>query len=323
MLCVRVEMALVLSTSLAQPLRPAVVLVHGLDSAQDTWSGICSAFALEGQPCLAIDLRGHGTSELGDGNFSSAAIVADIFATVRAQGVTPPFFLVGHSMGGRVAMSYAAAHPSDIAALVIEDMDLRPRDEPEETADLASRLRCFDRVFATWSDCKEALVSFGYEPGRIDRWRGTRIWRRADGKWWSNINPFAAFLARKHVLASADGRVAFAKVARDSTFPVHLLVAGIDSSCEDDGDDGVQGMQAAMPRLQVSRFERAGHSIHNTAKDEFLRYLRSSVFGDTHPSKLNSVSATRPFHRMVERICSAEQYEMKYECMSCMSTCMK
>ena len=296
-----------LSSSIAQRFRQAVVLIHGLDSAQDTWSGVCSAFAREGRPCLAIDLRGHGTSELGPvDEFSSVAIVADIYATVRAHGVRPPFVLVGHSMGGRIAMSYAAAHPSDIAALVIEDMDLRLRDEPEETAELTSRLRCFNRTFATWSDCKDALMSFGYEPNRIDRWRGSRLWCRADGMWWSSINPFAAFLARKHVLASADGRTAFAVIARDCTFAVHLLVAGVGSACEENDDEGVKGMQAAMPRLRVRRFDRAGHSIHNTAESDFLCYLRSSVFEMTTPPS-RSALALQPFHGMVERICAVQK----------------
>ena len=125
--------------------------------------------------------------------------------------------------------------------------------------------------------------------------------------WWSNINPFAAFLARKHVLANADARTAFAVIARDCAFPVHLLVAGIGSACEEDGDDGVKGMQATMPRLRVRRFDRAGHSIHNTAESDFLSYLRSSVFElTTHPQS-SSVLVSQPFHRMVERICAVQK----------------
>lgn len=86
-------------------------------------------------PALALDLRGHGESPLGDPHyFSVATLVADIREAVKAHGVSQPFVLVGHSMGGRVVMRYAADYPEDIAALVIEDIgtDKMPAPTPDE-----------------------------------------------------------------------------------------------------------------------------------------------------------------------------------------------
>ena len=44
---------------------PTVVLIHGIDSAKETWRGVLAALAKERIPAIAIDQRGHGESPLG------------------------------------------------------------------------------------------------------------------------------------------------------------------------------------------------------------------------------------------------------------------
>jgi pimeloyl-ACP methyl ester carboxylesterase len=292
--------AVQLCTSLSQR-RVPLVLIHGLDSSQDTFAAACARFAASGQPFLTLDLRGHGQSPLGaEADFSSAALVADIHAAVRHHGIARPFALLGHSMGGRVAVSYAAAHPADLAALLIEDIDLVPRDyssgsgggggggDDGDDAGGMAPLRAFRREFATWEACAAALRSFGYEGARIEGWREAgRIFARPDGTWWSSINPLARHLACAHVLATGDARAAFAQLAAGGAgggggsgggasccFPVHLLVAGRDSACE---EGGIEEMSALMPRMCVRRFEGAGHSIHACATEEFLDYVGGAI----------------------------------------------
>jgi pimeloyl-ACP methyl ester carboxylesterase len=55
-----------LASTLVQPALPTTVLVHGLDSCKETWSKTLAALAAAGLPALAVDLRGHGESPLGD-----------------------------------------------------------------------------------------------------------------------------------------------------------------------------------------------------------------------------------------------------------------
>ena len=48
-----------LATSVVRPASTTVVLIHGLDSAKDTWSGVLTHLAASGTPALAVDLRGE------------------------------------------------------------------------------------------------------------------------------------------------------------------------------------------------------------------------------------------------------------------------
>jgi pimeloyl-ACP methyl ester carboxylesterase len=70
---------------------------------------------------VALDLRGHGGSEPPEnGDYTIAAIAGDVAAVVDTLGLAR-FVLVGHSMGGGVALTYAGANPQRVAGLVLVD----------------------------------------------------------------------------------------------------------------------------------------------------------------------------------------------------------
>jgi len=285
-----------LTSSLARPSKPTIVFIHGLDSAKDTWSTVQADLQKDQYPSIALDLRGHGESPLGDEeHFTPDTLASDIRQALIKHGIPKPFVLCGHSMGGMVVMRYCANYPSDVAALVIEDMDLRPRNRTKLTADELKNHRSFSRKFASYEQCKASLASFGYyTPGRIDGWLATgRVFPLPDGGYWSNINPMARYLAVDRVLASDNARRAFETLAREQ-MPMHLHVAGKGSVCKDDGDNGVTHMQQIVPRLKVTRFPDGYHSIHNTAREEFLSSLKAVVDDVAAPSTPPSSGSSSP-----------------------------
>ena len=103
---------------------PATLFIHGLDSSSRTWRGVQEDLKT---PSVAIDCRGCGRSEMGSlEEFTPQALVEDVKSIVRDEKLLhQKFVLCGHSMGGRVAICYAATYPDDISALIIEDMDIR------------------------------------------------------------------------------------------------------------------------------------------------------------------------------------------------------
>lgn len=262
-----------------QSTRPTLVLVHGLDSTRHTWA----PFIADSQGkwnVLAVDQRGHGDSPLGDEReYSVATVVADIHAVLEAQEKGRKVVMLGHSMGGKIAMAYAAAHPDRLAALVIEDMDLRNakcRDMsaavlacPEEV----ERRRQFSRGFPTRDATKKALATFtdgqgkaSYDGDRIEGWfEDGRVYQRGDGSWWSGINPLAQLLALRHVLGQVGTRE-WSHVG-EASYPTSLFVAGVGSACD---FSSIARMQRVVPRAALVRFPTAHHSIHNSDRVGFI-----------------------------------------------------
>jgi pimeloyl-ACP methyl ester carboxylesterase len=70
---------------------------------------------------IALDIRGHGRSDPPkDGDYSLTGMAADIGAVVEKLNLKK-IVLVGHSMGGGVALAYAGAHPDRVAGLLLLD----------------------------------------------------------------------------------------------------------------------------------------------------------------------------------------------------------
>lgn len=283
------------------PPRARVVLVHGLDSWRGTWRPTQEELSARGIGSLAVDLRGHGESDLGaEEDFSPAQLAADVREAVRSKGLSgEKFVLVGHSMGGRIAMRYAADYPQDLEAVVIEDMDCVQRTAKwaDLTESQVQERRTFSRQFSTLAACREELAErYGYGTDRFAGWlRDGRVFpiQGTEGAYWSAINPMAQHLAMKTVLSTSDGFEAMQKLASDracdvASFPIHVLVAGPEGTvCSWDAlPGGVHDMSSQVPGLEVTEFKRASHSIHNTDRTRFVEHLEPLVPVVTRGSKL-------------------------------------
>ncbi len=97
---------------------PDLVLVHGRTSNSGTWD--CVLPDLAGYRVHTVDLLGHGgasTPTTEDG-FSIESQLAALVETLET--LSKPFFLLGHSMGGFLALRYALDHPHKLRGLVLE-----------------------------------------------------------------------------------------------------------------------------------------------------------------------------------------------------------
>lgn len=121
------------------PGAPPLLLLHGMRDQARSWDWIATAF-LDRFHVLAPELRGHGNSGWASSEaYTLAAFVIDLAYVVRALAL-PRLFLVGHSLGGHIALRYAAAYPEQIRALcAIEAVelpivrDLRHQPKPYQT----------------------------------------------------------------------------------------------------------------------------------------------------------------------------------------------
>ena len=106
------------------PTAPAIVLIHGIRDHARSWDWIGKALA-DHFYVVAPDLRGHGDSDpAGSCGYGITAFVLDLACIVEELNLAR-FCLVGHSLGGAIALRFASAFPERVSALcAIEAIEL-------------------------------------------------------------------------------------------------------------------------------------------------------------------------------------------------------
>jgi pimeloyl-ACP methyl ester carboxylesterase len=96
---------------------PAFVLVHGLASNARLWDPVAERLAVAGHPTYAVDLRGHGESDLPATGYDTATAATDLAALIDALALREPV-VAGQSWGANVVVRLAAEHPVGALALI-------------------------------------------------------------------------------------------------------------------------------------------------------------------------------------------------------------
>lgn len=98
---------------------PQVIILHGLFGASDNWLTIAKELATDFH-LLLPDLRNHGQS-FHDNTFDYPSMSNDLADFIKEHNVVDPVIL-GHSLGGKVAMTFAVSHPSLVRKLIVVDI---------------------------------------------------------------------------------------------------------------------------------------------------------------------------------------------------------
>lgn len=96
------------------------VILHGFLGMSDNWKTLGTQFAAEGFQVHMLDLRNHGRSFHSE-EFTYEAMVQDLLDYCN-QNNLQTINLLGHSMGGKVAMLYATTYPERVEKLIIADI---------------------------------------------------------------------------------------------------------------------------------------------------------------------------------------------------------
>jgi pimeloyl-ACP methyl ester carboxylesterase len=94
-----------------------LVLLHGWGDTGETFQFLVDCFSTE-RTCIAIDMRGFGRTQRPDDGYWFPDYLADLDTLLDQIVPDAPVDLVGHSMGGNIAMLYAGARPKRVRRLV-------------------------------------------------------------------------------------------------------------------------------------------------------------------------------------------------------------
>lgn len=109
-------------TGSGQPL----VLIHGLATTRSIWRHAAPRLAAT-RLVITLDVPGFGAARPVGRGFDLEDVATRVIAHLRARGVPEPYALVGHSMGGALALTLAALEPAAVRSLVlVSPAGLRP-----------------------------------------------------------------------------------------------------------------------------------------------------------------------------------------------------
>lgn len=100
-----------------------IVILHGLLGSSRNWQSAGVALAASGHRVIGLDLRNHGISPWDD-DCSYTAMAEDVRAFLQSENFNS-VHIVGHSMGGKVAMRLALTYPKLVGRLTV--VDIAPR----------------------------------------------------------------------------------------------------------------------------------------------------------------------------------------------------
>jgi esterase len=246
---------------------PPVILLHGVTGHARTWDVESAALAPHYR-VIALDQRGHGDSDPPpDADYTLAALVGDLAAFVDALRLER-VALVALSMGGRVAIQYAASYPARVTRLVVVDIgpDIAPGGRVRVGGLMAGapeRFNTIEEVLAyqrannpRYTEALlRARVHHGVRPlpGGGFTWKYDRGLRELvrSGRWSDPIDLWPAWRA----LACPT-----------------LLVRGAESDIL--SADTAAAMIEAQANARLVEIPDAGHTVPGDQPEAFLKILR-------------------------------------------------
>jgi esterase len=235
-----------------------LIMLHGLFGSLDNWLGVAPKLAHAFRLYL-VDLRNHGLSPHSD-VMDYTLMASDIAEFLDARQLDRAHVL-GHSLGGKVAMQFALVYPSRVDKLVVVDIAPRkytPEHEPIFRALLALNLK----QFHSRSQIEDALAP-AIPDLTLRRFllKNLRLSGTSSFDWRIPLsNLFANYPKLCEALAST----------KQFEGPA-LFLRGGQSPYVSDAD--APEIQKLFPRATIETITRARHWVHADAPDEFIRVV--------------------------------------------------
>jgi pimeloyl-ACP methyl ester carboxylesterase len=254
---------------------PAVLFIHGILGSQRQWTHLVDKLD-DDHRVLIPDLFGHGESAKPMGDYSlgaHAATLRDLLDHVGIEKVT----LVGHSLGGGIAMQFYYLFPERVDRLVLVasgglgrevNLVLRSATLPgaEQVLGVLASTQVLTRVEALGRGASRA----GWRPGSDLNaiWRGFRSLGDRESR--------RAFLATTRAVIDIGGQSISAHDHLESVVPVPTLIVWGSKDRMIPAWHAINA-QRTVPDCRVELFEGAGHFPHLDDPDRFAGVLRTFI----------------------------------------------
>ncbi len=241
-----------------------LIILHGLFGMSDNWMTLGKQFAENGFACYTVDLRNHGRSPHSD-VFNYKVMADDLLELMSDENISSADF-IGHSMGGKVAMFFAASAPEKINKLVVADIS--PRYYPPHHDGVISALSNVDLDFMlSRKEVEEKLRISIHDEATVQFLLKNLYWKE-----WTTENEKQQKLAWRFNLPAIEKNIDSVGEA----LPEHVLfnkptlfIKGERSGYITSKD--MKDIKKHFPKAQLQTIIGVGHWVHAEKPSEFLQ----------------------------------------------------
>lgn len=239
-----------------------VVILHGLFGTLDNWQTTARQLA-EHYTVYVPDLRNHGRSpHLPDMTY--ALMAEDLKAFMEAHWMFKAH-IIGHSMGGKVAMQFALHNPDMTDKLIV--VDIAPKAYEGGHQEIFDALFAMDLSKISERSEAEAFLAARIPERGVQQFLLKNLTRNKDGSYEWKMNLGVIYEHYADILAPVSG---------DAFEGPSLFIRGGESQYILDSD--LPEIQHYFPKAELSTIENAGHWVHADQPaallEEVLAFLR-------------------------------------------------
>jgi esterase len=233
-----------------------LIILHGLLGSADNWRSMSRRL---GAHCkvFAVDLRNHGRSPHSE-IFDYDVMTADLRESMEQQALRR-VMLLGHSMGGKVAMQFAIDHSEQVDRLVIVDIAPKPYELSQRY--ILKALRSLDLTrYKSFADVDAALTA-EISGESLRQFLLKNLARDEDGRLRWKVHLEAIYRNYDKLARGVGPERTFDKTT--------LFIRGGRSNYI--GDDDAPLIRQIFPQAAIATVPEAGHWIHVDAPEEFFQ----------------------------------------------------
>ncbi|NQY27071.1 MAG: alpha/beta fold hydrolase [Piscirickettsiaceae bacterium] len=240
---------------IGSPSEQPLVILHGLFGSLDNWRVLAKQFSQSVQ-VITVDLRNHGRSP--HSNEQNYQLMADDLAELLDDLGLKEIDLIGHSVGGKVAMAFSDYYVERLRKLLV--VDVAPREYADEHSDIFEMLLALDLANVTARSELDTQLAEFLPNKAIRQFLLMNIVADNNGlKWRINLKALAdtyPFLLQA--------------VCDDETINIPtLFIRGGRSHYIKQSDDML--IKRTFPNSDIVTIEQAGHWVHADASNEFMQ----------------------------------------------------
>ena len=241
--------------------KPPLVIIHGLLGSSRNWQTVGAELSAL-RHVFALDLRNHGMSPHAE-DHDFATLEADVLRWMDAQGLAR-VALMGHSMGGKLAMALACHRPERVERLVSVDIAPRDYDASKFRGILDAMLAIAPEQLASRAEAEAQLEAVVKDWAMI-KFLTTNLERGADGRFQWRVN-----VAALH--AELD-EIAKTSLSPGDSYdgPTLFVIGGYSRHVREEDRPEIA---ARFPQSRIETVPESGHNPHIEARAAFMEAVR-------------------------------------------------